>query len=115
MRKPVDPDAREAVAAEVRSLMGRTRTSQKVLALAMGVGQSALSDRLTCKVAFDLDDLVTIARHFDVPVTALLPRTWDRVPPYLDLQLLHGQAGQLSFDDNGWSSASPRRSHLSPV
>lgn len=64
---------REAVASEVRALMGRHRTSQTKLAKVLGVSQSALSRRLTGDLAFDTDDIFALARYFDVRLSALLP------------------------------------------
>lgn len=63
---------REAVASEVRALMGRRRISQTRLAKALGMSQSALSRRLTGVQPFDTDDLYKLAALFDVEVTALL-------------------------------------------
>jgi transcriptional regulator with XRE-family HTH domain len=65
-------DAREQVAGEVRALMGRHRVSQTALARVLGLSQSSLSARLCGELPFDLDDLVTVAKHFNVSVTSLL-------------------------------------------
>lgn len=64
---------REAVAEEVRSLMGRRRVNQTRLAKALNMSQSALSRRLNGEQPFDTDDLFRIAEHFDVEVTRLFP------------------------------------------
>lgn len=69
---PKAPAPRLAVAAEILALMGRTRTSQKALAAVLGLSQPSLSKRLSGKQAFDLDELLKIAAHFDVVVTDLL-------------------------------------------
>jgi transcriptional regulator with XRE-family HTH domain len=65
--------SREAVAEEVRSLMGRKRVNQTRLANHLKMSQSALSRRLNGQHPFDTDDLFTIAELFDVEVTRLFP------------------------------------------
>jgi len=62
---------REAIASEVRALMGRQRVSQARLATALSMSQSALSRRLTGDQAFDTDDLFALAEFFKLEVTAL--------------------------------------------
>lgn len=64
--------AREAIASEVRALMGRHRVSQTGLAAVLGMSQSALSRRLNAEQPFDADELLAIARFFKVNVTQLL-------------------------------------------
>lgn len=64
---------REAVAAEVRAMMGRRRITQGAIAQALGLSQAAVSRRLTGDTAFDLDDVFALARYFDVKLSALLP------------------------------------------
>jgi transcriptional regulator with XRE-family HTH domain len=64
---------RLAVAAEIRALMGRHEVSQERLGQAINVGQTGLSRRLRGKVPFDLDELLAIADHFDVPAGSLIP------------------------------------------
>lgn len=68
MRKLVVSEHREKVAEEVRALMGRHRVSQKALGIALGLGQSGISDRVNGKVPFDVDELYAMAEFFDVPV-----------------------------------------------
>ena len=63
---------RLAVAEEIRALMGRRRTSQTALAHVLELSQPSLSKRLSGDQAFSLDELLAIAAHFDVEVTALL-------------------------------------------
>lgn len=65
--------AREIIAGNIRALMGRHKTSQDTLAReALGKKQPAISKRLSGEVAFDVDDLLAIARYYNVEVTALL-------------------------------------------
>lgn len=59
-------DARLAVAAEVRSLMGRHRMTQTRLADLLEMSQATISRRLTGEVAFDVDDLVRMSVVFGV-------------------------------------------------
>ncbi len=63
---------RNAVASEVRALMGRFQVSQTALSQAIGIAQSGLSRRLRGDVPFDVDDIYTIAAYFDVPVTSIV-------------------------------------------
>lgn len=107
-------DHRAAVSEEIRALMGRRRVSQVGLADALGQSQSTVSRKLRGDTPWDIDELFAMAAFFGVDVAALLG-VEGHLPPYPDLQLVQGQAGQLSFDDSAWSSASPRRSHLTPV
>jgi transcriptional regulator with XRE-family HTH domain len=62
---------REAVAEEIRALMGRRRVSQTRLAKVLGMSQPSLSNRLTGGQPFDVDELFTLAEYFGVEVTAL--------------------------------------------
>jgi transcriptional regulator with XRE-family HTH domain len=64
---------REAVASEVRALMGRFQVSQTALGQAIGVGQSGLSRRLRGDIPFDVDDLYAIAAYFGVPINSVVP------------------------------------------
>ena len=62
---------REAIAGNVRALLGRHRTSQTAIAKHLGTTQQSLSRRLVGAVAFDTDELSAIAAYFDVPITDL--------------------------------------------
>lgn len=64
----------ERVAGEVRAAMGRNRTSQSVLAPAIGLSQAALSRRLRGEVEFTVTELSAIAGYFGIPLTDLLPQ-----------------------------------------
>ena len=57
--------------------MGRYGVTQVQLAPVLGLTQSALSKRLRCAPAFDMDELDIIADLFGVTVSQLL----DGVPP----------------------------------
>lgn len=59
---------RQQVAEEVRALMARRRLSGVKLAKAMGKSQAYVWRRLSGETPFDVDDLETVARIFDVPV-----------------------------------------------
>jgi transcriptional regulator with XRE-family HTH domain len=61
-----------SVANEVRAAMSRRRMSQMQLAEALGRSQAFVSRRLTGEIAFDINELATIAEALDVPITALL-------------------------------------------
>lgn len=65
--------AREVIAGNIRALMGRHKCSQEKLAKeALGRSQPVISKRLSCEVAFDIDELLAIADYFNVEVTVLL-------------------------------------------
>jgi transcriptional regulator with XRE-family HTH domain len=51
--------------------MGRHRVTQTALAKDLGMGQSALSERLNGLVPWTIDDLYKVAARFGVPVTDL--------------------------------------------
>jgi transcriptional regulator with XRE-family HTH domain len=65
-------DYRQAVAAEVRSLMGRQRVTQATLARKAEMSRPALSERLAGKRPFDTDQIVRISEALGVDATALL-------------------------------------------
>lgn len=67
---------REAVAAEVRSWMGRRRMTQTELAVVLDKSQAYVSRRLGGEVAFDTDDLYVLADHFGIEVADLLGRPY---------------------------------------
>lgn len=53
--------------------MARTRTSQTVLATALGLSQAAVSRRLVGAVPFDIAELYIVAEVLGVQVTTFLP------------------------------------------
>lgn len=68
--EPNSPSQR--VAANVRAELGRHRRSQTELGQALGLTQSAVSRRLAGKVAFDIDELHTMAEWLGVTLAVLL-------------------------------------------
>lgn len=72
--QPTQFDVRAYVAGEILALMGRNRVTQEALAGAIGMSQPALSKRLRCRQAFDVDELDRLARYFNKPITDLLPQ-----------------------------------------
>jgi transcriptional regulator with XRE-family HTH domain len=65
---PDRDSARGRVAAEVRAGLGRARISGAKLSAILGQSQAYWSRRLSGKVAFDVDDLTSIADLLDVDV-----------------------------------------------
>lgn len=65
---------RDRVAAEARAWRARLGMSQTALAKAMGMSQAAMSDRLTGKTPFTLDELQALADTFGVDPADLLVR-----------------------------------------
>lgn len=63
----------ERVAEEVRVLLARRRLSASELARRINQTQRYLSRRLSCEVAFDVNDLELIANALDVEIADLLP------------------------------------------
>lgn len=63
----------QAVAANVRAEMARSRVSQSAIAKHLGIGQTAVSRRLTGDVAFDVNEVAAIAAFLDVPLATLMP------------------------------------------
>lgn len=77
---------RNAIADEVRALLGRRRLSASKLAQQLGWTQAYISRRLVGDQAFDTDDLEQIARALEVKMVDLLPYE-ERTPSmrsYLD-------------------------------
>jgi len=64
--EPLDEpdDDQEAVAANIRALMGRHRVSQQRLASAIGLSSRGMSERLSGKTNFTVRELGRIARFF---------------------------------------------------
>lgn len=62
---------------EVRALLGRSRQSIPDLAAGTGISLSTLNRRLLGQAPFTMDELDSIAHHFNVPARDLLtpPRT----------------------------------------
>jgi transcriptional regulator with XRE-family HTH domain len=83
-----DTPLTQRVAAEVRVRLARLNISAAELARRTGLKQPYLSRRMTCEVAFDLDDLQLIANALHVQVVDLLPQ-----PARQDGR---GQTGQVS-------------------
>lgn len=61
---PDELDDQEAVAANIRALMGRYRVSQQRLADAVGISRPGLSDRLNGHTNFTVRELGRVARFF---------------------------------------------------
>jgi transcriptional regulator with XRE-family HTH domain len=72
------PPRGDAVAAEVRALMGRHGQRQQDLADLLGVDQSGISRRLSARTPFTVPELSKIADHFDVELVTLFPATVSR-------------------------------------
>jgi transcriptional regulator with XRE-family HTH domain len=61
-----------AAAAAVREALRSRGLRQADLAAALAISQQAISDRLTGRTSFTLEDLEHIAAHFGIPVAELL-------------------------------------------
>ncbi|MGN6245160.1 MAG: helix-turn-helix domain-containing protein [Motilibacteraceae bacterium] len=66
------PNTTDSVSANVRAEMARRGLSQTDVAAILGVSQVSVSARLRGKVAWRIDDLTALARHFGMPVADLL-------------------------------------------
>ena len=62
----------ESIAANVRELMDERGLTQQQLGLALGYSQQAISDRLTARTRFSIDDLAELADMFAVPERLLM-------------------------------------------
>jgi len=67
-------DVRQAVAGEVRAEAARRRVSQRAIAVALGVSQTAVSRRLNGEIPFDVDELGKVAELLGVPPAQFLER-----------------------------------------
>lgn len=65
------------VSREVRAWMARRDVKQEALATALGITQPSLSMRLRGRTRWTVQDLATVSRVLDVPVSELLS-TLDR-------------------------------------
>lgn len=77
----------------VDPIAGRPVT-QIELAKVLGITQGPMSERLRCKQPFDTDELLLIARHFQVDVTDLMGGVRSRC--FSPLSLV-ADAGQMEF------------------
>lgn len=64
---------RQGMGAEVRSWIARRRMTAGEVAAAIHLTPTALSRRLTGKIAFDIDDLVALARVLGCDIADFLP------------------------------------------
>lgn len=69
----------KAFAAEMRGFMSSQGLSQVQLAMQIGRSQAYISDRMTGKAAFDMDDVDGIARLMGMTGSELLRRVAQRV------------------------------------
>lgn len=60
------------VSAAVRAEMARKTVKQRAVAERLGISQTQVSRRLSGRVAFNVDELQTIAELLGVPVTTFL-------------------------------------------
>lgn len=60
--------------ANVRAEIARRGVTQAAISEAIGVSQSQFSKRLQGRIAFDINELASIAHVLDVPLTDLIPR-----------------------------------------
>lgn len=89
-RRSRTQDTRAAVSGEVRALMGRYSVTQTVLAPALGMSQSALSERLTGTVPWTVDDLARVADYFDVDVAEIFTSAIAHNPRYCQVDRASG-------------------------
>jgi transcriptional regulator with XRE-family HTH domain len=73
--EPPEDSLSARVAAEVRAMIARRRTTANQVRQRLGWTQSYLSRRLTGRAAFDVNDLAQLAELFSVPVVAFFPDT----------------------------------------
>ncbi|GAA4075582.1 helix-turn-helix domain-containing protein [Nocardioides kongjuensis] len=77
---PAPGSERIRFADEIRVLMTRRRLTQGDLATVLGVGQSEISKRLRGTVPFRFDEIVELARYFDVSIGSLFGEDSTRRP-----------------------------------
>lgn len=61
--------ARQEIAGNVRAILGKHKSNQTKIAVVLGMSQAAVSRRLSGETAFDTDELMTIAAHFNEPLS----------------------------------------------
>ena len=59
------------VGANVKAEIGRRSVTQGQLAAHLGMTQSSLSKRILGRIAFDVDELASVASFLDVPLAVL--------------------------------------------
>lgn len=62
----------QAVAAEVKSWLGRKSMKQSELAKILGISQGSTSEKLRGKIAFSINDLVLISAALEISLADLL-------------------------------------------
>lgn len=76
---------RDRVAENVRALMGRRKINQSALAKVLDLSQPSVSRRVSGLQAFTTDELIQLARIFDVDLPVLLEGVRSRCFPALTL------------------------------
>lgn len=66
------PTTREEIAANVRAAMAYRRVEQAEIAGVIGKSTASVSERVTGKTNFRVDELQLIAAHLEVPLDQLL-------------------------------------------
>ena len=82
---PLTDDDQDAVAANIRALMGRYRVSQQRLANAVELDASTLSRKLAGKRDFTVREVGRIARYFHQPLGSLMARMDRSEDGFLDV------------------------------
>ena len=70
-------DTKIQIADRVRGLMAEKRSSQQAIADVLGLSRSAVSARFTYRAPWLAHEVVDLARHWQVPVTRLVPEPAD--------------------------------------
>ncbi len=70
--------AAQQIGSNVRAEMARRRITQTELASHLDMSQSMLSNRLTGKLAFNVDELASIAAALEVDIAVLMQAPADR-------------------------------------
>lgn len=66
---------RSAIAGEVRAAVARAGVSARSLAIEVEMSPASLSRKLRGDVSFSVEELIAIANHLGISITALIPRT----------------------------------------
>ena len=77
----------------VHQHMWRQKVTQTALARVLGVSQPAIAKKVRGERPFSIDELLTVAAHLDLPITALLPNAGKPDPEGSDSSASCPQSG----------------------
>lgn len=73
--------SRDAIVSELRAGIARRGVTQAALARALGMTEKTLTERMSTRMPFDLDELAAACQYLDLTLDVLFPAT-EPAPAY---------------------------------